>query len=131
MGATQDTVRAWKGPPLFSYGFRPFFLFSALWAALTVPIWIASYGLGDGTIGGVDGRTWHVHEMLFGYGSGVIAGFLLTAVPNWTGRMPVSGFGLIGLLGLWLLGRAASFLPPSMGIAAAVADSAFLVGRYR
>ena len=107
MGATRDGIRAWQGPSVLTYGFRPFFLLSAVWAALAVPIWVASFTLGDGTIGGTDGRLWHTHEMLFGYGAGVIAGFLLTAVPNSTGRLPVSGWPLAGLVGLWLAGRAA------------------------
>ncbi len=127
MGATRDAVRAWRGPSVLTFGFRPFFLLSAVWAAIAVPVWVAAFLLGDGTIGGVDGRQWHTHEMLFGYGAGVIAGFLLTAVPNWTGRLPVSGWRLAGLVGLWLLGRIAGFLPPSAGLAATVADAAFLV----
>lgn len=127
MGATSDAVRAHQGPSVLLFGFRPFFLLSAIWAALAVPIWVAAFTLGDGTIGGVDGRQWHTHQMLFGYGAGVIAGFLLTAVPNWTGRLPVSGAPLAGLAGLWLLGRVAGFLPASAGLAATTADVAFLV----
>lgn len=127
MATTAESIRRYSGPAVFSFGFRPFFLFSALWAALTVPIWIASFTVGDGMVGAVDGRVWHIHEMLFGYLAGVIAGFLLTAVPNWTGRLPVTGAGLIGLFGLWLAGRAAGFAPASLGLPAAVIDSAFLV----
>lgn len=127
MGATRDGIRAWQGPAVLTFGFRPFFLLAAVWAALAVPIWVAAFTLGDGTIGGTDGRLWHTHEMLFGYGAGVIAGFLLTAVPNWTGRLPVSGWPLAGLVGLWLLGRVAGFLPPAAGLFAVIADVAFLV----
>lgn len=127
MGATRDRIRAWKGPAVLTYGFRPFFLMSAIWAALAVLIWISSFLLGDGTIGGAEGRQWHIHEMLFGYGGGVIAGFLLTAVPNWTGRLPVSGVPLACLAALWLLGRAAGFLPPSASLLAAALDAAFLI----
>lgn len=110
-----------------SFGFRPFFLFSAIWAAVAVPIWIAAFSLGDGTVGGADGRVWHIHEMLFGYLGGVIAGFLLTAVPNWTGRLPVTGAGLAGLFGLWLAGRVAGFAPASLALPAAIVDAAFLI----
>lgn len=120
-------MRRYSGPTLFSFGFRPFFLFGAVWAALAVPIWIASFIVGDGTIGANDGRTWHVHEMLFGHLGAVIAGFLLTAVPNWTGRLPVVGGGLAGLFALWLAGRIAGFAPASWAIPAAVVDSAFLI----
>lgn len=127
MGATRDAIRAHQGPPVLSYGFRPFFLLAAIWAAVAVPVWVSAFLWGDGTIGGADGRQWHTHEMLFGYGVGVIAGFLLTAVPNWTGRLPVSGAPLAGLIGLWLAGRAAGFLPPSLHLFAAAVDVAFLV----
>lgn len=127
MATTAQSVRRYSGPPVFSFGFRPFFLFSAVWAAVAVPVWVASMSLGDGTIGGMDGRLWHIHEMLFGYLAGVIAGFLLTAVPNWTGRLPVTGLKLAGLFALWAAGRAAGFLPASMTVPAAVIDSAFLV----
>ena len=127
MATSAESIRAWKGPTLFSFGFRPFFLFAAAWAALAVPIWVAAMSWGDGTVGAMDGRLWHIHEMLFGYLAGVIAGFLLTAVPNWTGRLPVTGGWLAGLFGLWLAGRIAGFLPASMAVPAAVVDSAFLV----
>jgi uncharacterized protein involved in response to NO len=109
---------------LFSWGFRPFFLFAAAWGALGVPVWVVSYLVWGGRIAGQDGRLWHEHEMLFGYLGGVMAGFLLTAVPNWTGRMPVAGRGLMALVALWAAGRAASFFP---GLWAAVVDSAFLI----
>ena len=54
--ATADTVRRYAGPAFLSFGFRPFFLFGAVWSALAVPIWISAFALGDGTIGAVDGR---------------------------------------------------------------------------
>lgn len=117
-------TRSAETPALFSFGFRPFFLFSAAWGALGVPVWVISYLGWGGRIAGVDGRAWHVHEMLFGYLGGVMAGFLLTAVPNWTGRMPVTGRGLAALVGLWAAGRVASFFP---GALAAAVDSAFLL----
>ncbi|WP_298744624.1 NnrS family protein [uncultured Brevundimonas sp.] len=127
MATTAQSLRRYSGPPVFSFGFRPFFLFSAAWAAIAVPVWVASMTVGDGAVGGMDGRLWHIHEMLFGYLAGVIAGFLLTAVPNWTGRLPVTGVKLAGLFALWIAGRAAGFLPASMAVSAAVIDSAFLV----
>ena len=126
MGATRDAIRSYQGPPLFSWGFRPFFLLSAIWAAVAVPIWLAVFFHG-GRIGGVEGLQWLIHEMLFGYVGGVVAGFLLTAVPNWTGRLPVTGGPLIGLVVLWLAGRVSGFLPGSMSAAAPLLDGAFLV----
>ena len=127
MATTAESIRRYAGPAIFSFGFRPFFLFSAVWAAVAVPIWIASFTLGDGMVGSTDGRAWHIHEMLFGYLGGVIAGFLLTAVPNWTGRLPVTGAGLAGLFALWVAGRVAGFAPAALATPAAVVDCAFLV----
>jgi uncharacterized protein involved in response to NO len=119
-----ERYRAHRGPALFSMGFRPFFLFSAAWAALAVPIWVAAYAglLPQHTFT----RDWHVHEMLFGYLSGVIAGFLLTAVPNWTGRLPVTGAPLIALFALWAAGRIAMLAAPALGPVAAGIDTLFL-----
>lgn len=115
------------GPVLFSYGFRPFFLGAGLWAIIAMVLWIGALAAGW-EIGGPYGATnWHAHEMVFGYSSAALAGFLLTAVPNWTGRLPVSGMPLILLFGLWSAGRLALLasdvftLPWSIAI-----DSAFL-----
>ena len=99
---TAAAIRAHRGPAVFSVGLRPFFLFSALWAAIAAPLWLYAF-----LSGGPVGLSWHVHEMLFGYTGGVVVGFLLTAVPNWTGRLPVVGTPLALLFGLWLAGRAA------------------------
>ncbi len=99
---TAAAIRAHRGPAIFSVGLRPFFLFSALWAAIAAPLWLYAF-----LSGGPVGLGWHVHEMLFGYTGGVVVGFLLTAVPNWTGRLPVVGTPLALLFGLWLAGRAA------------------------
>lgn len=118
---TAERYRKYEGPALFSMGFRPFFLSAALWAALSVPIWIASY---LGWLPSVT-RDWHVHEMLFGYLASVIAGFLLTAVPNWTGRLPVAGASLAALFSLWAAGRVAMLAAPDSVFSSAI-DSAFL-----
>jgi len=104
--ATMEKHRSWAGPALFSYGFRPFFLFGALHAALMVALWIPWY-LGFLSLpSALPPIVWHSHELLFGYVPAIVAGFLLTAVPNWTGRLPVVGWPLIGLFALWCLGRA-------------------------
>lgn len=124
MDATAKRLRAYQGPALFSFGFRPFFLFSALWAALVVPLWTLAYmGLLPAAFAS---RDWHVHEMLFGYLAGVVAGFLLTAVPNWTGRLPVVGALLMGLFALWLAGRIAMLFAEQLGGLAGAVDSLFL-----
>jgi uncharacterized protein involved in response to NO len=122
-----QSVRAYRGPPIFSFGFRPFFLVAALWAAAAIPIWLYIYARGSGMVGAMAGRDWHVHEMLFGYLPGVVAGFLLTAVPNWTGRLPVMGLRLAGLSTLWIAGRIAMLLNAQLGWVAQATDAAFLL----
>lgn len=115
------------GPVLFSYGFRPFFLGGAIWAAVVMVLWILALS-GRINIGGDYGAmAWHGHEMLFGFASAVVAGFLLTAVPNWTGRLPVSGPPLVWLFLLWVVGRVALLASGQIGLVPAlVLESAFL-----
>lgn len=114
--------RQHHGPALLSFGFRPFFLGAAVWAAIALPLWLWVYFGGQGRFD----RDWHVHEMLFGYVGGVIAGFLLTAVPNWTGRLPVTGAALALLFTLWIAGRVA-MLAAAVHPAAQAVDGAFLL----
>lgn len=105
MSTTATQMRAWQGPALLSFGFRPFFLAGALHAAVMIGLWLPRF-YGEAEIGGpLPPVAWHAHELLFGYVPAVIAGFLLTAVPNWTGRLPVVGLPLAVLFSLWLLGR--------------------------
>jgi len=99
-------------PPFLSYGFRPFFLFGSGYAALAVPLWLWTYFRGSGPAGPLSGLAWHAHEMLFGYLGAVMAGFVLTAVPNWTGRLPISGLPLAAMAGLWCVGRLALLAHP-------------------
>jgi uncharacterized protein involved in response to NO len=115
------------GPILFSYGFRPFFLGGAIWACAAMVLWIVAVS-GNIEIGGEFGaRAWHAHEMLFGFGSAIVAGFLLTAVPNWTGRLPVSGPPLAALFLLWCAGRVAFLVTNEIGVLSAVLlEAAFL-----
>lgn len=102
-----QTRRNFTGPALFSYGFRPFFLAATLFGLGVVPVWLLVWR-GDLMPGGAMAPVdWHVHEMIFGYGAAVVAGFLFTAVPNWTGRMPARGWPLAVLLALWVAGRLA------------------------
>ncbi|MGV2167321.1 NnrS family protein [Agrobacterium sp. 16-172Ci] len=115
------------GPVIFSYGFRPFFLGGALWAIVAMVLWIAALS-GFIDLGGDYGApNWHAHEMLFGFASAVLAGFLLTAVPNWTGRLPVSGKPLVWLFALWCAGRLFLLVPGTVGlVTAAAVDGLFL-----
>ncbi len=105
LATISEPLRVWQGPALFSYGFRPFFLGATIWAALIMVVWIAILKGAVSLPTAFDPTTWHAHEFLFGYLSAVIAGFLLTAVPNWTGRQPVRGWPLAALVVFWLAGR--------------------------
>jgi len=101
-----------------SRGFRPFFFLGAIFAALIIGLWVPWY-LGVIDIpSALSPISWHAHELLFGYVPAIIAGFLLTAVPNWTGRKPATGQVLLALLAIWLSGRLAIsfslFLPPAL-----------------
>jgi uncharacterized protein involved in response to NO len=100
-----EKIRRWNGPALLSYGFRPFFLFGSVWAGIAMIIWIIALTGTAAPPSRFDPISWHAHAFIFGYLSAVIAGFLLTAVPNWTGRLPVVGWPLAVLFGLWLSGR--------------------------
>ena len=105
MTTTAEQMRAWRGPVLLTYGFRPFFFGAGLWAVMAMALWVPML---TGLIvlpTAFDAVSWHAHEFLFGYLGAVVAGFLLTAVPNWTGRLPIVGWPLGGLFALWGLGR--------------------------
>jgi uncharacterized protein involved in response to NO len=113
---------------LSANGFRPFFLLAAVLAVLAVPTWLVVWN-GSAFMGAgyLPPLAWHAHEMVFGYASAVIAGFLLTAVRNWTGRETATGAPLYGLALLWLLGRAALVASSSLPkLAVALVDVAFL-----
>src|ERR671931_371648 len=92
---------------LFQYGFRPFFLLVGLSGASAVPAWLAIYFGLLGLPSDWSPLLWHAHEMLFGFATAGVAGFMLTAVPNWTGAAPVRGARLVTLVALWFAGRAA------------------------
>ena len=117
----------YNGPALFSYGFRPFFLGGAAWSAACVALWIAQFMGGFSLPTAYAPLDWHIHEMLYGYVAAVVSGFMLTAIPNWTGRLPINGTPLAALVALWLAGRLAILFSTYLGIvAAAVIDVAFL-----
>jgi uncharacterized protein involved in response to NO len=116
-----------KGPAFFSYGFRPFFLGAALFAGVAIPVWVLLLaGTGHANFSYAP-REWHVHEMLFGFLPAVIAGFLFTAMPNWTERPPIKGMPLMLLWTLWLAGRLVMAIPWLPLVASALVDAAFLV----
>lgn len=110
--------------PVLALGFRPFYLAAAIFAVVALPLWIGTY-TGMWVIGdGLPGLSWHTHEMIFGFAPAVMAGFLLTAVRNWTGRPTATGTMLAGLVILWIIGRVLMLTGP-MPVAAAV-DLMFL-----
>lgn len=126
--SASERMRNWHGPQVLSYGFRPFFLFAGLWGALAMICWILMLtGLLNPPTA-FSPFDWHAHEFVFGYTSAVIAGFVLTAVPNWTGRLPFIGWPLAWLASLWIIGRLAvivsDMLPWWLTM---VLDMAFLV----
>lgn len=123
---TTELMRAWQGPALLTYGFRPFFLGGAIWAMLAMALWVPMLSGALTLPTAFDPVSWHAHEFLYGYFGAVAAGFLLTAVPNWTGRLPIVGWRLGVLVVLWLAGRLAvavsAYLPAGV---VAVADLSF------
>ncbi len=93
------------GLVLLSYGFRPFYLGASLWAIATITIWICAMN-GWLEVAQVYGQSaWHAHELLFGFMPAVLVGYLMTTVPNWTGRFPLSGSPIAGLVFIWIAGR--------------------------
>ena len=113
--------------PFWSEGLRPFFLLGAAFAALSIPLWVL---LVSGTVdlplrGGL--LAWHMHEALFGFITAAIAGFLTTAIPQWTGQKPLRGAPLAAMAALWLAGRIVWLVSAALpGWLVAVVDVAFL-----
>ena len=116
-----------SGSAILNYGFRPFFLLAGVSGALLMAVWLAEMS-GMLTVPSVFAPlTWHAHEMLFGFTVAVIAGFLLTTIPNWTGRLPLHGRPLLVLVLLWLGGRVAVATSAVIGArTAAAVDLMFL-----
>jgi uncharacterized protein involved in response to NO len=114
--------------PFFRGGFRPFFLGGAAWALVALILWICALTASSSLPIQIDPLAWHRHEMLFGFVGAVIAGFLLTAIPNWTGRLPIAGTPLAGLFGLWIAGRVANLVSANMcPLTAMLVDVGFFV----
>jgi uncharacterized protein involved in response to NO len=114
--------------PFFRGGFRPFFFAGAAWALIAIILWICSLTGQIALPSALEALTWHRHEMLFGFVGAVIAGFLLTAVPNWTGRLPIAGWPLAGLFSLWAAARLAVIFSGSVSLlVAGLFDVGFFV----
>ena len=96
-----STFERFRSPPVLALGFRPFFLLAALFAVVSMVVWgsvLAAHGPALGPL-------WHGHEMLFGYAGAVIAGFVLTAASNWTGRSTLTGSALAAIVLVWVAAR--------------------------
>lgn len=102
-----------SSPTFLQLGFRPFFLFAGVFAIFSMAVWLIFYhfptAVPDPLL--LAPLTWHAHEMIYGYTFAVVAGFLLTAVKNWTNIQTLHGKALLGLLTLWCLARFAPLLP--------------------
>ncbi len=123
-----ETRRAPTGLPLLRLAFRPFFLAAMLFAVVSVAGWLLLYhNYTAWRPAGFDAVSWHGHEMVFGYAMAVIAGFLLTAIKNWTGRQTVHGAPLAWLAACWLLARLMPLIDtPQSTVVMAVADMLFM-----
>ena len=114
-------------PALLGYGFRPFFMLVGLHAALAIPIWLIQLFWPGWFTSALPPLTWHAHEMLFGFICAAVAGFLLTAVPSWTGQRGYAGAPLLILALVWLAGRLVSTLATGLPpLVVALIDLAFL-----
>ena len=113
--AAHDPIESPPPPPrqfaLWNLGFRPFYLFAGIFAALSVPLWVARFAGWLGEWVYASESAWHAHEMIFGYVFAVIVGFLFTAVRNWTGKPTPSGPALGAIAALWVCGRILNFTP--------------------
>jgi uncharacterized protein involved in response to NO len=120
--------RVYRGWPLLAAGFRPFFLLGSIHAGLAILVWLPVF-YGELTlVSAFAPRDWHVHEMLYGYLPAVITGFLFTAIPNWTGRLPIQGTPLLALVLVWIAGRlAVTFSAETGWLAAMLVDASFLL----
>lgn len=112
----------YTGPAGLALGFRPFYLLAALFAAVSVPAWLASY-YGRLPLAAID-MAWHMHEMMYGFVIAVVVGFLFTAARNWTGLWTPRGAHLAALAALWIAGRVAMLAPVHW--TTALVDWAFL-----
>ena len=108
-------------PPVLRGGFRPFFLGAAGWGLIALVLWLFSLTGRVRLPTQFEPVAWHRHEMLFGFAGAAVAGFLLTAIPNWTGRLPIAGKPLFALFGLWLSARVALLVSAIVGLVPAAA----------
>jgi len=124
----EPASRVGRLPAVLDYGFRPMFLAAAGWAMIALALWLAMFAGYVQLPTRFNPLAWHAHEMLFGFVMAAVAGFLLTAIPNWTSRPPMRGHRLAALAVLWLLGRLACLVSAELPAWLAVtADLSFPV----
>jgi uncharacterized protein involved in response to NO len=120
-------ARVHQGRALLAGSFRPFFLFGSVYAGLAILIWLPVFYGEITLVSAFAPRDWHVHEMLYGYLPAVITGFLFTAIPNWTGRLPIQGTPLLLLVITWIAGRfCVTFSVETGWLVALLVDASFL-----
>ena len=105
-------------------GFRPFYALASIFSIAAVIVWLSVFAGFLNTGEYLHGAVWHSHEMLFGFSAAVIAGFLFTAVRNWTGLPTPTGASLAGIAALWVLARVLIISGPAT--LAAIVDVLFL-----
>src|SRR5215470_3310004 len=117
-----------QGAALLANSFRPFFLLGAIQAGLAILVWLPVFYGELSLISAFAPRDWHVHEMLYGYLPAIVTGFLFTAIPNWTGRLPLQGTPLAVLVAVWISGRFAVTFSAGIGWwVAMLVDASFLL----
>jgi uncharacterized protein involved in response to NO len=120
-------ARVHQGWALLAGSFRPFFLFGSVYAGLAILVWLPVFYGEITLVSAFAPRDWHVHEMLYGYLPAVITGFLFTAIPNWTGRLPIQGTPLLLLVITWIAGRfCVTFSAETGWLVALLVDASFL-----
>jgi uncharacterized protein involved in response to NO len=125
--AAASRPRGYQGWPLLASGFRPFFLLGSIYAGLAILVWLPVFYGELRLTSAFAPRDWHVHEMLYGYLPAVITGFLFTAIPNWTGRLPIRGTPLLALVIVWIAGRlSVTFSAETGWQVAMLVDASFL-----
>jgi uncharacterized protein involved in response to NO len=120
--------REHQGWPILANGFRPFFLLGSVQAGLAILVWLPVFYGELRLTSAFAPRDWHVHEMLYGYLPAIITGFLFTAIPNWTGRLPIQGTPLLTLVAVWIAGRfCVTFSAATTWWVALAVDASFLL----